>query len=688
MRSGNVKWAQLFGAFVVASLVATANAASDDPGEQRSKGRAILVFDASGSMNDAVRGGAEKRIAAARKAMRALMSRWNASSDVGLIVYGHRESPRDKAKSCDDIEMVVPPGPPDPQRVRSIVDFVDRVQPRGETPLTKAVLQAADMLKADGEPGTVILVTDGEESCGEDPCKAARTLAESGVDLTVHVVGFNVSDPAIQQQLRCLPDATGGWFKDARDGQALESALVSAMESTYYRLEVENTYAFHGLPYEVKWQGANRRDDAITLAPRGAPPEDRSASAPTSAGSPAKLVVPDASGPYEVRYLSGRRNRVVLKLDVTVRGGPATLEAAASVPAGSDLEIAWTGPDYDEDRVAIVKASESDNRYLYPDFSAPTKDGNPARLRAFSEPGDYELRYLAVRGGRVLARRPIRLVSVATHVEAPERVEAGASFDVVFAGPNAREDRIVVVPQGTKDGSYINDAGFTHLASAGSPFHAVAASKPGGYEVRYVSGADGQVLARAPVAITPSNAKVEAPAALQAAIEFDVTFAGPFRSGDRIVLVEAGTKEGAYVMSDKQTRPATGDGRTRLTAPSKPGEYEVRYLAAAGGPSLALAKVRVGPSDASIEAPNRVRAATEFEVRVKGPKSDGDRVLIVPSSEPDARYIVDAAYTQTISGRDSIRLKALDDPGTYEIRYVAGVDGGILARARIEVTTP
>ncbi|HEY3884696.1 MAG TPA: hypothetical protein VGL62_05780, partial [Vicinamibacterales bacterium] len=58
---------------------------------------------------------------------------------------------------------------------RLILGIVNGTSPRGETPLVYLVMQAADDLKAKGG-GSIVLVTDGEESCGGDPAAAGQKL--------------------------------------------------------------------------------------------------------------------------------------------------------------------------------------------------------------------------------------------------------------------------------------------------------------------------------------------------------------------------------------------------------------------------------------------------------------------------------------------------------------------------------
>ena len=71
-------------------------------------------------------------------------------------------------------------------------------KPKGETPLVYSALQAPTDLKAVGG-GTVILITDGEESCKGDPVKAAAELKASGLDIRLNIVGFALKNPKVQK---------------------------------------------------------------------------------------------------------------------------------------------------------------------------------------------------------------------------------------------------------------------------------------------------------------------------------------------------------------------------------------------------------------------------------------------------------------------------------------------------------
>ncbi len=183
--------------------------------------RAILILDASGSMWGKVKG--KPKIEIAREVVRDLLANWNPSLHLGLMVYGHRSK-----GDCNDIELLIPPGPVDKA---AFLKAVEGLTPKGKTPLTDAVLAAAAALRSTEEKATVILVSDGLETCGKDPCAAAEQLEKEGFDFTAHVVGFDLSE-ADQKAIRCLSDKTGGAFVAASDAASLRKALEEVVEKT------------------------------------------------------------------------------------------------------------------------------------------------------------------------------------------------------------------------------------------------------------------------------------------------------------------------------------------------------------------------------------------------------------------------------------------------------------------------
>ena len=181
--------------------------------------RVILVLDASGSMRAKING--KSKIDIAKEVVGKIVSGWKPEDELGLVVYGHR-----KKGECSDIETVKEPGP---LNATEYMAAVNAIQPKGQTPMTQAVRQAAEALQYTEKKATVILVSDGIENCNADPCAVAADLAKLGVELKVHTVGFGLDDKGAVAQLKCLADKTGGTFTIANNAEDLLKALTKTV---------------------------------------------------------------------------------------------------------------------------------------------------------------------------------------------------------------------------------------------------------------------------------------------------------------------------------------------------------------------------------------------------------------------------------------------------------------------------
>lgn len=191
--------------------------------ETSTSGSAMLVLDASGSMWGQIDG--RTKIELARDAVGVLLSGWDAGTSLGLMAYGHR-----RKGDCADIEVLRDPQGFDPTPLR---ERVAALSPKGMTPISAAVRHAAEQLRFVERKATVILVSDGEETCNADPCALGRELEAMGVDFTAHVVGFDVADGSVaHRQLQCLAQSTGGRYVQAGNADELNEALrtVSMVE--------------------------------------------------------------------------------------------------------------------------------------------------------------------------------------------------------------------------------------------------------------------------------------------------------------------------------------------------------------------------------------------------------------------------------------------------------------------------
>ncbi|MEM7567186.1 MAG: VWA domain-containing protein, partial [Pseudomonadota bacterium] len=187
-----------------------------DPGS-----RIMFVFDGSNSMWGQIEG--RPKIDIARDAFSQALLDLPLDAEAGLTVYGHR-----RRGDCSDIELVVPLAP-GAQSLGAMASAVAGITPRGKTPLTASVRQAADAMKYQEVPATVVVITDGIESCDADPCALSRELERLGVDFTAHVVGFGLSDDD-RAAVACIAEETGGEYFDAGNADALADALTTVVQ--------------------------------------------------------------------------------------------------------------------------------------------------------------------------------------------------------------------------------------------------------------------------------------------------------------------------------------------------------------------------------------------------------------------------------------------------------------------------
>ncbi|MEM7473325.1 MAG: VWA domain-containing protein [Pseudomonadota bacterium] len=190
---------------------------------------AMIVFDGSGSMAELDVDVKTPRIIEARKAMRRALPQIEPFRNLGLLIYG--PGPLD---GCSNIDLKLMPRA---GAAAPILREVDRLSPGGMTPIARSVRAAAEALDYRQSPSTIVLVTDGNETCGGTPCALGEALHDTAHDLTVHVIGFKVRiDPFSWDNpeqdtydgatvAKCLSDATGGTYASAETVDDLVAAL-------------------------------------------------------------------------------------------------------------------------------------------------------------------------------------------------------------------------------------------------------------------------------------------------------------------------------------------------------------------------------------------------------------------------------------------------------------------------------
>jgi hypothetical protein len=199
---------------LAAAVLTSAIAVAQEPNSSM-----VVVFDASGSMYGRV--GADIKIDAAKSVLRDVLKDVPREVEVGLVVYGHR-----RPGDCADIETVAPLG----SNPADIATRVQSISPKGRTPIADSLRAAAKLFAGKDRPSTLLLISDGIETCQGDPCALAKELKAQGTKLVIHTVGFGVGADAASQ-LQCIAKEGGGRYYDAKDRTALGKALFEVRQS-------------------------------------------------------------------------------------------------------------------------------------------------------------------------------------------------------------------------------------------------------------------------------------------------------------------------------------------------------------------------------------------------------------------------------------------------------------------------
>ena len=265
----------------------------------------------------------------------------------------------------------------------------------------------------------------------------------------------------------------------------------------------------------------------------------------------------------------------------------ASVDAAATAPAGSKLSVKWTGPGVGSDLIGIVPAGTPDNKYPIGsnDFA---KFRNPARVTVPEKPGEYEVRYYANKLTR--ARKKLRVLPVTASLDVPSSAIGGSKISIRWTGPDNEFDTIAIVPASSPERGRAK--GPNDFTMKGSPLRLVVPETPGDYEVRYRTPGD-SILARSRLTVTSGiGASLSAPSSVAAGARVKITWTGPKGEGDRIMISAKGSPERKSVTNDFTFKGSP----LGLTAPAVAGEYEIRYLTGQLFNVLARAPLTVTPA--------------------------------------------------------------------------------------------
>lgn len=442
----------------------------------------VVVVDASGSMWGQIDG--RTKIEWLREAFASLASDLEPETTaLGLMAYGHR-----REGDCSDIEMIAAPGSQTPGQ---LVTAVNGLTPRGRTPMGEAVRQAAESLRYRDVPASVVLLSDGVETCGVDLCALGAELEASGVDFTAHVIGFDLTESE-SAGLQCLAGETGGQYYAVSGGADLSGALSGALSaSLFYGISVFDAETRLGVDGPVRYR---------VTAPDGSveeiTDEDGVWEVELETGSQIAISVEG----YEPKTLTLTRSRDAVQVYLDPAEQSLTLDFPASVPAAEMLPLGWSEAPQEADWLVITSRGAAWTEYrriMRFDSEAA------AELPAPSAAGEYDVVYLRDIGAgntQELARQPLDVAPARFTLEAPERAPASTVLELAFSGPQAVDSHLRLVPAGGEPGAYLTLA---YLQGEASPVALETPAEPGAYEILYVLEpyGDAVVIDRRPLSV-------------------------------------------------------------------------------------------------------------------------------------------------------------------------------------------
>lgn len=188
--------------------------------------RILFVFDGSQSMSGYWE--SDVKINIARNFLLHIVDSLETLPNVqmGLRIYGH-QSPV-VLQDCKDTKLEVTFDINNAHKIRQKLRFV---KPLGNTPIAYSLEQSAYDFPPCAEcRNIVILITDGIEECGGDPCEVSRRLQSSGITLKPFIIGIGV-DPDFKKTYDCV----GYFFNAAREENfkdVLRVVITQALNTT------------------------------------------------------------------------------------------------------------------------------------------------------------------------------------------------------------------------------------------------------------------------------------------------------------------------------------------------------------------------------------------------------------------------------------------------------------------------
>ncbi|MBU1733901.1 MAG: VWA domain-containing protein [Verrucomicrobia bacterium] len=190
----------------------------------------MFVVDSSGSMQSQLEG--RMKLDIAKEVLLAVVAELPSEVRIGLAAYGHRSK-----NDCQDVEILIPPGGGEKTK---LISRVKELTPMGMTPIALALTKVAGHLESRQAETTIVLLTDGLETCGGNPLGVVKKLKQEGLLFVLYVVGYDIKENEKKELMNLAEEGDGRYFS-AHDTASLLAALEIVRKDIEGKVEKAKT---------------------------------------------------------------------------------------------------------------------------------------------------------------------------------------------------------------------------------------------------------------------------------------------------------------------------------------------------------------------------------------------------------------------------------------------------------------
>ncbi len=131
----------------------------------------------------------------------------------------------------------------------ALAEVVGNIEPQfdANTHIAGALEEVRNDLAGTDREKIVVLLTDGQETCGGDPAAVIEGLVADGLNVSLNVIGFAILDDELKAQFAEWAEIGNGEFYDATDAELLGNALERTMTVGYTVQDVDGNFVRRGV---------------------------------------------------------------------------------------------------------------------------------------------------------------------------------------------------------------------------------------------------------------------------------------------------------------------------------------------------------------------------------------------------------------------------------------------------------